>query len=460
MLLLLLLIALILSTLPWLPSRAAVGEEGNWTAEASGGFTREAQGPDGAYLVETPQDAMAVRIALLRAATQSMDIVYHAIQPDDTGMAFLAEVLDAADRGVSIRILLDGKVGTPGKAKAYLRALQAHPNITCRLYNPIQLLHPAAWQAILHDKFMLVDGQYLLLGGRNIGDRFYAPSGYTKAVTNDRDVLVVGNRNSAGSVMAQLEAYMEDLWNAEETQAMKAQDGAEATWALLRKAAQRYEAENPDFYAKSMADYAAQVLPTNKVSLLANPVHKGKKVPVIARGLKGLALGAKDSVIFQTPYATASDDLMDALLEIDENAETVLLTNSMASSPNFIAFSNYASQRQRFLEAGLDIYELQSRDSIHGKSMVVDGRVSAVGSLNMDDRSFYIATESMLVIDSVPFAGALEEAMGVYIDASLQVGLDNRYVLREGVPEMPVAWQKRVGMNITSLFSRALYFLV
>lgn len=79
------------------------------------------------------------------------------------------------------------------------------------------------------------------------------------------------------------------------------------------------------------------------------------------------------------------------------------LTNSMASSPNYPAFSAYSSQRAKFLATGVEIYEYQSTDSIHGKSCVADGRISVVGSFNLDDRSLYIDTESVLIIDSPEF---------------------------------------------------------
>ena len=104
-----------------------------------------------------------------------------------------------------------------------------------------------------------------------------------------------------------------------------------------------------------------------------------------------------------------------------------MLTNSMTSSPNFPAFSNYYCHRKKFLRIGTKIFEYQSKDSIHGKSILFDNRISAVGSFNMDSRSMYIDTECMLIIDSPELAAQLGGALNRVREKSLMVGYDNQY---------------------------------
>lgn len=448
------LFALIGSTVPWLPFVKPVpGEHMQDTT-----FFGDGEGSDGVLLIETPHDAFNVRLEMVRAATQSLDIVYYSISPDACGQAFLREVRLAADRGVQVRILVDAKFNG-GKTRHLLEQLQAHENITCREYNPLHLLKPWTWHATLHDKFILVDETYLLLGGRNIGNRFYNPAEFTGEVTQDRDVFVANTQPGGSSVCQEAAAYMDMLFRTETTP-HKTRDGGKATWDAQDAAAASFASENPAFYARSFADYLAALQPTRKVTLISNPIHTQKKVPAVAETMRDLAMTASGSVVMQTPYATASKTLMQTLHAIDANADTTLLTNSLASSPNYFAYSNYYSQRQHFLDAGLDIYELQTEDSIHGKSMIVDGCLSAVGSFNMDDRSFYIDTESMLVIDSEPFAQTLHGAVQHYIDQSLLVGTDNHYLPSEAVTALPATLPKRVMMMTVSIFSRIFSFLI
>ena len=144
--------------------------------------------------------------------------------------------------------------------------------------------------------------------------------------------------------------------------------------------------------------------------------------------------------------------------EVADDAKLVMLTNSVASSPNFPAFSNYFSQRRQFVSTGAKIYEYQSYDSIHGKSLVIDNRISAVGSLNLDDRSFYIDTENMLIIDSPEFAARLNAAMDDYIDHSALVGADNHYLDPDQALEPSTG--KTLLMYIISIFSRMVQYLI
>lgn len=452
--------ALIASTLPWLPAVTPVSDDVASGVSLPAHGEDGADGPDRVTLIETPADALGVRMQLLRSATSSIDIAYYTILPDASGRAFFGEILRAADRGVHVRIIVDGTINDARVIQTQLRTVSMHENIECRLYNPLSLLTPWKWHALLHDKIILVDGQYLLLGGRNIGDRFFAPAGFTGAITHDRDVLVSCDMPTEDSVLPQTHAYFERLWQTEDTKPVKALQNATDQQATLRQWADTFASDNATVYAKPLSDFVKSAQPTRSITLLTNPIHTKKKVPVIAHKLGELSLGARNSVIIQTPYATASKSLMEALSVIDANAETIMLTNSMASSPNFFAYSNYHSQREKFLQTGVEIFELQTADSIHAKSMVVDRHLSAVGSFNMDDRSFFIDTENMLVIDSEAFAETLLAAMDNYLAQSLVVGQDNEYIVDSGPPALPVSWAKRAGMAAISVLTRLFYFLI
>ena len=132
----------------------------------------------------------------------------------------------------------------------------------------------------------------------------------------------------------------------------------------------------------------------------------------------------------------------------------------MASSPNLPAFSCYTFERKGLVKTGVQIYEYQSEDSIHGKSYLFDGHISAVGSFNLDDRSLYIDTESMLVIDSPEFYQELSGAIESYQAKALLVGPDNRYVPDEQVQEQPFPTFKRGLMHVASWLFRLFQFLV
>lgn len=450
--------AVVGSTVPWLPFIKGRRDTGEDTAAQPTAFSGEGgHGTDAVLLIDTPQQAFAVRVAMLRGAVDTLDIVYYAIAADSAGQAFLGEVLDAADRGVQVRILLDGTING-GKIRRLMAAMQAHPNIACRYYNPPNPLKPWTWHALMHDKIIIADGRYALTGGRNIGDRFFALAGYSGPVTHDRDVFVASG-GGQGSVVPQMAEYVQRHWQNEVTRPQKASAQPEAQWAALRAAAQRTQADNPACYAAGLSALSQRALPTRKITLATNPIHTGKKEAVVGQALRALAEQAQTQVVIQTPYSTANHVVLDALAAIDAGAETIVLTNSVASTPNLIAFSNYYSARDRFLQTGIDIFELQSEDSMHGKSMVVDHHLSVVGSLNLDDRSLFIDTENTLIIDSEPFAAALRKSMLRYGDMSLQVGLDGEYIPGHA-DALPTSLAKRAGIAVAAVFSRVFQFLI
>ena len=174
--------------------------------------TPGAPGPDRAALIQDPQDALNVRLTLLREARETLDITYYSIRNDQAGQAFAAELLSAADRGVRIRLLLDGKLGLLNPENR--RVLAVHENIELKRFSPLKLYAPWRWNDTLHDKFIVADGQYLLLGGRNLESSQYLAEEEGPFIKHDWDVLVASEPGQEiDSVIRDAEAYYEELWS-------------------------------------------------------------------------------------------------------------------------------------------------------------------------------------------------------------------------------------------------------
>jgi putative cardiolipin synthase len=78
--------------------------------------------------------ALAARLGLAQSAEKSLDVQYYIWRGDTTGRAVAYTLLQAADRGVRVRLLLDDlQASTHDPA---LLALNAHPNIQVRMFNP------------------------------------------------------------------------------------------------------------------------------------------------------------------------------------------------------------------------------------------------------------------------------------------------------------------------------------
>lgn len=92
--------------------------------------------------------------------------------------------------------------------------------------------------------------------------------------------------------------------------------------------------------------------------------------------------------------------------------------------------------------------------------MLVDGRLSAVGSLNLDERSLYLDTETMLVIDSVPLNEQLTGIVEAYKASSLVVGVDNQYVENAEVEPGQVSWFKKLLFGLAALITVPFGYLI
>lgn len=136
---------------------------------------RAAQGHgrhSGVQLLSDPQSAFAARLLLVREATQTLDLQYYIWHGDRTGTLLLDALLDAADRGVRVRLLLDDN-GISG-LDAVLSALDGHPMISVRLFNPFALRFPKALGFLLdfsrlnrrmHNKSLTADGAATIVRG-------------------------------------------------------------------------------------------------------------------------------------------------------------------------------------------------------------------------------------------------------------------------------------------------------
>ena len=124
--------------------------------------------------------ALGMRLAMLRAATRSLDIQTFIWHADNSGTLLYEEVLRAAERGVRVRLLLDD-VNMQGLDPIFA-LLDAQPNIQLRLYNPFTSRGSRGLGFLgdfhrlnrrMHNKSFTVDNQVAIVGGRNIADEYF-----------------------------------------------------------------------------------------------------------------------------------------------------------------------------------------------------------------------------------------------------------------------------------------------
>lgn len=389
---------------------------------------------DRAVLVQDRFSSLATRIQLMEQAQKTIDISYYGIHNGYSSDLFIASIFKAADRGVKVRFLYDGLINMPRidmRKNAMLFTL--HPNIEIRYYEPFHFARPWSWHNRLHDKIILIDNTYALVGGRNIGDKYFA-RGSRNRVSNDRDVLVINTKPEQveESVIHQIKTYYDHVWHHPFT---KKPIKRPRFWhKLIARRRKNYlhitfhkaKGKHPELFKQQ--DWLVRSYPVKNARFIYNPLARWNKWPAVWHTLLQLLKEANESVHIQSPYILPTKRMLKDWPQ-QTKATITLLTNSLAATPNLLAFSVYYTKHRKIIpRLGIHLFEFQStKESLHTKTWIFDRKITAIGSFNMDARSCYLDTEMMLIIESEGFAEHVLQETDPYLKKSLSVNPERTY---------------------------------
>ncbi|CAB3806422.1 Cardiolipin synthase C [Paraburkholderia fynbosensis] len=450
----------------------------------------------GIYPLSDAHVAFAARMDLIRSAQRTLDIQYYIWRNDLTGTLLLEEIHGAADRGVRVRLLLDD-LGIASSLDPTLAALEAHPNIEVRLFNPFVVRKPKFIGFLtdfpranrrMHNKSLTADSTATILGGRNIGDEYFdATDGI---VFSDLDVLAVGP--AAADVARDFDRYWASGSSypverilpraggdqldvlASKAQAIERDPAAEAYMEALR---------GPHVIQKMLDN----TLPFDWATthMISDDPAKGlRNAPpeaLISHQMREVLGDPTREIDVVSPYFVPATTGTQYLTGLAEKGITVrVLTNALEATDVAAVHSGYVKRRVELLKGGVRLYELRrlpgshhkkeqspgpfgsSGSSLHAKTFVVDAQRVFVGSFNFDPRSAYLNTELGLVIDSPELASQIEATFLAYVpQVAYSVQLDPNgkifWIERNGDTEIRhdtepnTTWYGRMGIWMLSI---------
>ena len=116
--------------------------------------------------------------------------------------------------------------------------------------------------------------------------------------------------------------------------------------------------------------------------------------------LHRLMMSGKQATIY-TPYIICGREMYDDLSQLtDNNVSVEIITNDVAKGANPWGCTDYLNEKEKIWRTGVKVYEYMAPHSCHTKAVLIDDRMSIVGSYNLDMRSTYLDTELMLAVDS------------------------------------------------------------
>ncbi|MBA1185902.1 phospholipase D family protein [Stutzerimonas nitrititolerans] len=399
-------------------------------------------GHSGFRLLSASSEAFAARMKMIRAAQVSLDVQYYIVHDGLTTRALVNELLEAADRGVRVRVLLDDL--TSDGSDYRIATLAAHPNVLIRVFNPLhlgrsniltrslgRLLNLSQQHRRMHNKLILADGSLAIVGGRNLGDEYFDAD----QTLNFTDIDLLG----AGPVAAQLAISFDQYWNhslSVPIQQFLRRPPSVDELAEARRQLDDYleteRARGDPRYRKLLVEQRQTTLDQWLRELTWAPSEALWDHPdkISAEGMPDPSLlltsqlqptldNVRQELTLVSAYFVPTDEGVDYFARLAQaNVDIQVLTNSLEATDVPAVHGGYAPYRHELLRLGVRLFELRrqpdqearfslsgdSESSLHSKAAIFDRQSVFLGSLNFDPRSVLWNTEVGILVHSPELA--------------------------------------------------------
>ncbi len=408
--------------------------------------------------------AWYARWYVIENAKSSIDMTYYIVEPDIFGMSLLGLLKKKAADGVKIRLMMDAR-GTKDLTKTfmgqdYLQELLEDPNIEIRVFNPISTRLLQVFKNLRyvissnHDKIIVVDGAWVVTGGRNIAHHYFADPKDDPTVYRDTDVLLKGE-TIAGQIKT---AFEEEFYRLKNFKIKKELFG---NWTdrspeleLSRRAMQRFM-QGRGLYKKTIPKLNGILEKVNEqLSHLTQmqdylnfrPFQGQRAFPAgildkhsfagerndITDNICKMIDACKKEVIIQNPYVVITEKARAALLRADKRGVKIIMhTNSPVSTDSVLTQAFFIKDWKETMASmpNLSVFAFKGKRKLHAKVFVFDSRISVIGTYNMDYMSEQINSEVVAAVKSPTFGRRLRGRIMKDIEVSAEYKVE---VQRDG----------------------------
>lgn len=382
-------------------------------------------GLSGAFPLSSGLDAFVARAAVASYAEKTLDVQYYLYHNDKIGALLTDQLIQAANRGVRVRLLLDDMDLADRDFSSAM--VDAHPNIEIRIFNPFSRNTYRATQFVtrfggvtrrMHNKSFTVDNQVTIVGGRNIGDEYFdASKEYT---FSDLDVMLIGP--AVEEVSKSFDLY----WNNAIVYPL-------ATLVKKKPTAEEFETARQDFQNR-IHEYAdSEYMDALKNSELAQQIreksiryfwgdvdiiydHPEKVIKSrdkvdyhLSQDLAKYFNAVEKEIVLISPYFVPGKSGVKFLTDlVKQGVKVTVITNSLSANDVPAVHAGYMKYRKPLIKGGIELYEfktsLQTEEGgeqkygdlltgLHAKAFILDDKTTFIGSLNLDPRSAKENTE-------------------------------------------------------------------
>jgi putative cardiolipin synthase len=418
------------------------------------------------------KDALQARVDLIQQAKHEILAEYFSVFNDDQAVGGFALLLDAAKRGVKVKVIMDAvSMKVPRSVFNSLmengKDAQGNQNIEIKLYNPITLnLFTATHRD--HSKMLIVDGEKFITGDRNIGKKYFhldpvrnfnsidIITNGKKAVQDARNDFmslyesgIVANGSYARNRPTQLRerhCSMASFKDYNRCQAHKKMllRGYQLSTIRMQKTLEDILTDTPEDIVKSNTntDWLKDATSCD-VDFISHQPDKfvTKDTNDLTDALMALLGTTKRNLSILSPYLIPTKNMY-ILLEnlLKNNIRVRVITNSLLSTDNLMAQAGYQSAKDRLIAMGIELYEYNGPNTTHAKAAVIDNSVVFIGTYNLDPRSAFLNREVGLFIK-----GSTDNRIAEELSARIETLRQNSLLVgKDGLPQNVEEQKKRI----------------
>jgi putative cardiolipin synthase len=398
-------------------------------------------------------EAWFARWWLVERAKKSIDCTYFVAEDDVFCTSFMGLLLQKAKAGVQVRLMLDFrgayKLLRAPVGQQYLRDLTSTGRVQVRIFNPaFRSIFEAfgsvrALVASNHEKILIVDGEWLVTGGRNLSNDYFARPADHPDAYRDTDLLVRG-----AGLAAQARQAFDREWS--RRTGWKFQSGlfdlvSERTEELdaVRRLMQSrlmgvalpgdQEKRAPRRYRREIALYHGleeyrHYDPTRRAGpfpavLLSHTARLHRETAAISQAIERFVDEAREEIVLQSPYFILSKTGRAALARAAKRGVRIVVhTNSPTSTDNLLSQLPFILEWKELLRdiPTMRLFVTREATPVHAKVYVFDRTVSIVGTHNIDPLSDRINAENAVAVNSAVFATTNREQLKADLARSIE----------------------------------------
>ena len=372
-------------------------------------------------IIDNGHDSFQVRLNLINSAQKEILINCYIYKDDHSGNRFLAALAKVKINKpeLKVRMIIDAYQNGISKAKLkYLKSI----GVEIKNYAPFNLIRPGRLFKRIHTKMLLIDREYILIGGRNLKDEYFDLDDKN---FHDREILLRNKEISLNSAKVFQELWQQKFVEYPHYKRVK-KGKVENAKIIIHNLINEVHTSEFDL-ADTVERYKLEEISDTRIVFDGNT--KNSKKNTTQELIQALS-NAKESIIIESPYFVLYKKVNKTILRLLKRGVKVRIqTNSMTSNDVLFSQSAYQKVRSKLVRLGAQLYEYNDQNTkLHAKSFLIDNKIAIIGSYNLNARSYNKDLENFIISSNKEVV----ESLGASLDNNLKryKMIDNTLSLR------------------------------